>query len=115
MQVHLHVGRVAAAPEVRGTVCKFTLLSDEFAGRDGDGEALEELLSIQFTAFGKNAKRIAENVCKGDQLIVEFRMKNNNYQKEGVTHYGYDFIVERYQNGAPGKEKRQRFAEQNED
>jgi len=46
---------------------------------------------------------------KGDQLIVGFRIENNNYEKDGEIAYGFNFIVEDFQFGAPGKEKREHF------
>jgi single-strand DNA-binding protein len=46
---------------------------------------------------------------KGDQLIVDYRIENNNFQKDGEDVYGYNFVVEDFTFGAPGKEKREQF------
>ena len=48
-------------------------------------------------------------ILKGDQLIVDYRIENNNFQKDGEDVYGYNFVVEDFTFGAPGKEKREQF------
>ncbi|WP_109426994.1 single-stranded DNA-binding protein [Aggregatibacter kilianii] len=40
-------------------------------------------------ATGNNAKQIADYVRKGHRLEVIGQLKNNNYEKDGVKHYGY--------------------------
>ena len=37
-------------------------------------------------------------------------VKPNTYEKNGETVYGYNFIVEDFAFGAPGKEKRDQFS-----
>ena len=77
-------GRVAAAPVLSNhgdsKVTKFTLISNEYTGRDeGSGEAKERQVRIRFTAFGSRGEAIAKNVLKGDQLIVEAKLSNNDF------------------------------------
>jgi len=112
-------GRIAAAPVLtnpNGTkVCKFTLISNEYAGKDeGTGEALERQLSIQFTAFNAKAEAIAKHCYKGDQLFLfHVKMENNNYTAgDGKEVYGYSFIVDGFEFGAPGAEKRSQLEAQ---
>lgn len=112
MQKNVFVGNLAKAVVVSGNgdraVARFTLISNEYAGKDKEtGEARERSVSIQFTAF--RAKAIAKNAMKGDQLIVDYRIENNNFQKDGEDVYGYNFVVEDFTFGAPGKEKREQF------
>jgi len=114
MQKNVFVGNLAKTPTITGAgeraVARFTLIANEYAGKDHEtGQARERSVSIQFTAFRSKAEAIAKNAMKGDQLIVEFRIENNNYEKEGEVAYGFNFIVEDFQFGAPGKEKRERF------
>lgn len=114
MQKNVFVGNLAKTPTITGTgdraVTRFTLISNEYAGKDRDtGEARERSVSIQFTAFRGKAEAIAKNAMKGDQLIVDFRIENNDYEKGGETVYGYNFILEDFQFGAPGKDKREQF------
>ena len=111
MQRNVFVGNLAKSPSISGTgdkaVGKFILISNEYAGKDKSGEAQERLVSLQFTIFRARAEALAEHAKKGDQLIVDFRIENNNYEKDGDTIYDLNFIVEDFSFGAPGKEKRE--------
>lgn len=114
MQNAVFVGNLAKTPQLTGTsekaVAKFTLISNEYAGKGDAGEALERAVSIQFTAFRAKAEAIAKHAMKGDQLVVTYRIENNKYQdKDGEDVYGYNFIVDNFTFGAPGKEKREQF------
>jgi single-strand DNA-binding protein len=113
-------GRVAAAPVLANhgdsKVTKFTLISNEYAGRDeGSGETKERQVRIQFTAFGSRGEAIARNVLKGDQLIVEAKLSNNDFTDgEGIERYGYNFTVDNFDFGAPGELKRAQLARRQE-
>lgn len=109
-------GRTAKAPVLTGSgdraVCKFTLIRNEYAGKDDAGEKKDRTISIQFTAFRGKAEAIAKHVFKGDQLIVAARVDNNNWTDgEDQKHYDYSFIVDDFEFGAPGEEKRAALAE----
>jgi single-strand DNA-binding protein len=110
MQNNVFVGNLAKSPtRVNGeqAITKFTLISNEYAGKNEDGTIRERTVSIQFTAFRWIAEAIAQNAMKGDQMIVIFRIENNHYEKNGMEVYGYNFIVDEFTLGAPGKEKRE--------
>ena len=113
-------GRVAAAPVLANhgdsKVTKFTLISNEYADHDeGSGEAKERQVRIQFTAFGSRGEAIARNVLKGDQLIVEAKLSNNDFTDgEGIERYGYNFTVDNFDFGAPGELKRAQLARRQE-
>jgi single-strand DNA-binding protein len=114
MQVNIFCGHLAKTPTLNGSgdraVAKFTLITNEYAGKDESGEVRERSVSIQFTAFRQKAETIAHNALKGDQLIVTYRIENNNYKdKDGNDVYGYNFVVDGFDFGAPGKEKRDQF------
>ncbi|WP_372371898.1 single-stranded DNA-binding protein [Xanthomonas axonopodis] len=118
MQNNLFVGNLAKTPTLSGNgdkaVCRIVLISNEYAGRDGDGAARERTVTLSITAFRSMAERIAKHCMKGDQLIVEHRIANNNREINGEMVYGFDFICERVTFGAPGKEKREYLAETDE-
>ena len=113
-------GRVAKQPVLRngGTdttpVCFFTLLNNDFVGKDDKGASLERTVAISFTVFGNKAKLIAEQVCVGDQLIVCYRVMNNDREKDGAVTYNFSFIVDEFSFGAPGEIKRTRLAQAKE-
>ena len=111
MQSSVFVGNVGKTPTLSGVgdraVCHVVLLSNEYAGKDKTtGKARERTVSIRFTAFRGIAETIAKNVRLGDQIIVNYRVENNNYQKDGEDVYDYNFIINDFDFGAPGKEKR---------
>ena len=106
-------GRLADAVDLTRrkdkVVATFTLLRNEFAGREEDtDEVKERLVRCRFTAFGRTAESIAEHTRKGDQLIVESSIRNNDYTaNDGVKHYEFNFVVDRYDFGQYGHEKRE--------
>ncbi|RUR71856.1 single-stranded DNA-binding protein [Variovorax guangxiensis] len=112
------VGRIAKAPVYRDggrtPVCFFTLIRNEYAGKDeATGDAREERkVAIPFTIFGARAKTISEFAYVGDQLVVEYRLVNNDREVQGETEYGYSFIVDDFEFGAPGETKRQKLSQQ---
>ena len=113
---HFHfTGRHAKAVTLIGhgdkAVAKFTLIRNQYAGKDEEsGESLERMVAVQFTAFRKKAEAIAKNFFKGDQMVVVARLENNNYEKDGVDHFGFNFIVDEFDFGAPGEGKRAELA-----
>lgn len=115
MQSNVFGGKLAKAATVSGTgskaVTRFTLITNEYAGKDSNTqESRERTVAIQFTAFGVKAETIARTCFKGDQLYVNYRVENNNYEKDGETVYSYNFVVESFDYGAPGREKREHLA-----
>lgn len=112
MNVLNFTGRIAKAPTQTGNderaVTKFVLIRNDYAGKDKEsGEIREKVVSVPFTAFRGQAEAIAKHCHKGDQLIVSARLENNKWtDKEGTEHYDYSFIVQDFDFGAPGEEKR---------
>jgi len=108
-------GQLAKAPVFRNggkaPVCYFTLICNEYAGTDQGGDAQERKVAIPFTAFGAKAKAINEHVFVGDQLMIEYRLANNDREMEGQTEYGFSFILDDFDFGAPGKIKREKLAQ----
>ena len=116
---HLYfAGRLAAPPVVTNhgenkTVCKFTLISNEYAGKDEDtGESTTKAVRVQFTAFNAKAVAISQNCLEGDQLIVAARLENNDYTPEGQDKVSYNmaYILTSFDFGAPGPKKRAELA-----
>ena len=64
--------------------------------RRGSGEEREdEVTSIQWTLWGKQAENAAEYLSKGSRVNVVGRVQNNNYQNaQGETVYGLTFTCE---------------------
>ena len=73
----------------KGTV---TVISNTRKG-SGDDRA-EEATAIQWTLWGKQAENVAEYLGKGSRVNVVGRLRNNNYDKDGSTVYGFQFTCE---------------------
>ena len=73
----------------KGTV---TIISNT---RRGSGEdRAEEATAIQWTLWGKQAENAAEYLGKGSRVNVVGRLRNNIYDKDGSTVYGFQFTCE---------------------
>jgi single-strand DNA-binding protein len=116
------VGNLAKDPEVavKGgtTYTRLCLVGNDYAGKDELGNAREVVTSVWFAAFESLGEAIAKNARIGDQLIVQARVRANNWiDKDGEKHYDYSFVVQSFRFGAPGKLKREELAarQENED
>ena len=109
------VGQMARNPEVvtkgDGACTRFCLIGNDYGGKDEEGVAREVTTSVWFVAFGAIGDSIAQHSRKGDQLIVEARVRPNNWtDKQGEKQYDLTFIVQGFRFGAPGKMKREEFS-----
>lgn len=88
------IGRLTKDPEIRMsgsvTIAKFSLAVDRRFKRDGEPEAD----FFNCTAFNKTAEFIEKYCKKGMKMALEGRIQNDNYEKDGVKHYGVTVIVE---------------------
>lgn len=50
--------------------------------------------SFQYVAFGSTADFIAKYFKKGSKALISGEINNNNYEKDGVTHYGVQILVD---------------------
>ena len=106
------IGNLAKDPELiaKGEVSytRFCVIGNDYAGKDEDGSAREIVTSMWFVAFGALGEAIANNARKGDQLILEARIRANNWtDQQGEKQYDYSYVVEGFRFGAPGKAKRE--------
>ena len=92
-------GRLTADAEMKCTndgkvVSRFNFAVNRRFKRDGDPEAD----FFQCVAFGKIAETFKKcNVGKGTKLLIEGEMRNNNYEGDGVRHYGMQLIVNSFE------------------
>ena len=86
------VGRITKDIEVKeysGTaVAKFTLAVNR-GGKDAGADF------ISCTAFNKTADLMEQYLSKGSQIGVQGRIQTGSYEKDGVTHYTTDVLVDR--------------------
>lgn len=114
------IGNLAKNPEltVKGdtTYTRICLVGNDYAGKDGDGNAREAATSLWFVAFESLGEAIAKNARKGDQLIVQAQIRANNWtDRDGEKQYDHSFVVQGFKFGAPGKAKREELAARREE
>jgi single-strand DNA-binding protein len=91
------IGRYTSDPELRYTkdnkpVANFNIAINN--GKDKNGN--EDTTFIKISVFGATAENIGKYSKKGDLILVEGIIKNNNYEaKDGNKHYEYIFIGNR--------------------
>jgi single-strand DNA-binding protein len=89
-------GRLATEVKVdqvstrEGLLAKGTVVVISNGVRNGESEATV----IRWTVWGKQAENAARYLGKGSRVNVVGSLRNNNYDKDGVTVYGFDFTAE---------------------
>ena len=92
-------GRLTADVEIRYSndgkaVTRFNFAVNRRFKRDGDPEAD----FFQCVAFGKIAETLEKcSVGKGTKLLLDGEMRNSNYEKDGVKHYGMQVVVNSFE------------------
>ena len=114
------VGQLARNPELvaRGDTAytRFCLVGTDYAGKDDEGAAREVVTSLWFVAFGALGEAVARHSRKGDQLIVEARVRASIWtDKQGDKQYDHSFVVQGFRFGAPGRMKREERDARRED
>lgn len=49
---------------------------------------------FRFVAFGKTAEFISKYFVKGTKMLISGEINNNNYEKDGVKHYGVQILID---------------------
>ena len=91
------LGRLGQNPEYKTSqsgvgYCNFSIAT---SARKKDGPEITQW--HRCTAFNKTAELINKYVSKGQQLYVEGEIQYNQYEKEGVTTYYTNIIVNNMQ------------------
>lgn len=91
------MGRLGHPPSMRessaGTaVCKFSLATNH---RQKSGDKWEDVTTWHnVTCFGKTAENCKQYLDKGSAVLVEGRIENSKYEKDGETKYYSQVIAE---------------------
>jgi len=62
--------------------------------RDGSGKESSETNYPRIKFFGRAAENHAKYLGKGSTVYVEGRVKTTSWEKDGVRHYGTDFVAD---------------------
>ena len=105
-------------------VCEFGLAVNR-TWKDADGNAREEVLFIDCTAFGKPAETLGKYLRKGRPVHVEGRLKLDRWEQDGQPRSKIRVIVEQFRfvdsaksqadAGAPGNADRRAGDDDNPD
>jgi len=85
------LGRIGTAPEVKtfdngGKVCRISLATDEsYKDRNGQKVEATEWHNVQFG--GKSAEIAEKYLNKGDQILVEGKIKTRSWEQNGEKKY----------------------------
>jgi single-strand DNA-binding protein len=50
----------------------------------------------RLVVFGKRAEVINEYFKKGSEIYVETKMRTRKWEKDGITHYSTEFVIENF-------------------
>jgi single-strand DNA-binding protein len=92
------MGNLTRDPELRYTqggaaVCDLGIALNYVRGK-GD-EKKEEVSFIDVTTFGKNAENAANYLKKGRQVVIEGRLQQDRWEKDGQKHSKVKVVAER--------------------
>ena len=96
------VGNVTREIELKTTqggsaVCSFSIAVNRTYTKDG--VKAQDTNFFNCVAWSKAAETIAQYVRKGSLLLVEGRLQNRTWEKDGVKRYATDVVVENFQFG----------------
>ena len=61
------------------------------------GETKDETSWHRCVAYGKQAETIQKHFTKGRKILIEGRLKYGSYEKDGVTRYSTDIVIDRFE------------------
>ena len=99
MNKFICMGRISTDVEYKATASGMSVARFNFAvSRRFKKEGEPDADFFTCVAFGKIAETFQKcNVSKGTKLLIEAEVRNNNYEKDGVKHYGTQVIVNSFE------------------
>lgn len=99
-------GNIARDPEVRYTNSGKTYARTSIAvnRRTKKTDGSYETDFFDLAAWDKTAEFMGKYLKKGSRVLVEGRIENDNYEKNGVKHYGNRIIVDNIEFGSSKKD-----------
>lgn len=91
------MGRLAADPEIKYTqtgkaVANFRLAVNRRLSKEGAGkQPTADFFTI--IAWQKLGEICGDYLNKGSQVLVEGRIQNSSYEKDGIKHYRTDIVA----------------------
>lgn len=85
-----------ADPELRtyGSEGKYVTTFNAAVNKRFKKEGQPEADFFRYSAFGKTAEFICKYFKKGSHALIVGEINNNNYEKDGVMHYGNQILID---------------------
>lgn len=93
-----YVGKIAFTSSTGGKKIARFSVGQTNSYKDKDGNKKEKTVWISnFVAWEKAAENMEKlKVDKGSRLLIDSRIENNNYEKNGTKFYSYQFVVNKF-------------------
>lgn len=94
------LGNVSQNPDVKnfdngGQIVSFSLATNERAYKTKAGIEVPEKVDFHNIVVKGGLTKIAESyIHKGDKIYIEGKLSNRKYEKDGVTHYVTEVVVD---------------------
>ena len=115
------LGNLTRAPELRHTaqgtsVANFSIAVNR-AYRGNDGDLKKETSYFNIIVWGKSGESCAKFLTKGRPVLVEGRLQNRSYEKDGQKHTITEIVADNVQflGSASGRESMEDNGASNED
>ena len=79
-------GRLGADPDMRGSVLKLRVATNE-RRKDKDGNWGDHTEWHSVVVFGKRAEALSRLLRKGSRVLIEGKLRTSNWEKDGQKHY----------------------------
>lgn len=108
------LGNLGADPEVRYTqngmaVANFSLAVKRNFAKEGEPDTDW----FKCVCFGKRAEFVQKYLVKGSKIALEGSVQNDNYEKDGVKHYGTKVICDNIEFADSKKSQEDNYQPQN--
>lgn len=99
------IGNLTRDPELKALpsgqqVCSFSLATNETYKDKNTGNKVEKAEFHNCVAWGRTAEIIAQYSKKGSGLYIEGKLQTRKWDKDGVTHYRTEIMVQNVQLGS---------------
>lgn len=91
------IGRLGKDPELKtagsGQVCNFSVATSETWKDKSSGEKKEKTTWHNIVIWGSLADVASKYLHKGDQVYLEGKIETRSYEKDGITRYVTEILV----------------------
>lgn len=99
-------GNLAKDPEIRYTQSGKAVMRTSIAVRRPFSKEKDATDFFNIEAWEKTAEFFGRYLSKGSKILIEGRLQNNVYEKDGVKHYAEKIIVENVEFAGSKSEKK---------